>query len=207
MKFSEGLISIFETEVTEHFDNSFKLFNALTGFAAENISSMFVYEQSEKEKLKVGFKNRVFLYPIILSSYAGFEFLMQQLCQLVENNFDHRSSFDPFHRFDLKSSGKFLRGNDSDFSWSINLFNDDLKKDWINLLAYQELRNAIAHYNGNFETIPINKRGKYQKVHKIEGVYLSKNGTFLLEGSLPKEYIEFLHSFIKKLLSSIKSLA
>lgn len=148
--------------------------------------------------------NQTFLHPIILSPYSGFESLLQHLCKWVETNFDFRESVEPFHRYKLKDIGRFLRGNDDHAKWSNNLFDQELKRDWNTLTTYQQLRNLIAHFNGNYQLIPTDKRVQYQQILRIEQLSQGPNGTIILEGKLPKIYIDFLNSFMNKLIERIK---
>jgi hypothetical protein len=204
MKFSEQLISIFESEVFEQFNNANRLGMALTELAYENLQKNINYEYSEISKMHTDLINQTFLHPIILSAYSGFESLLQHLCKWIETDFDFRESVEPFHRYNLKDVGKFLRGNDEQTKWNINLFDQELERDWNTLTTYQQLRNLIVHFNGNYQLIPVDKRAQYQQILKIEHLSQGPNGTIILEGKLPKIYIDFLNSFINNLIRRIK---
>lgn len=204
MRFSEQLISIFETEVFDQFNNAHRLAMSLTELALENMQKDINYEYSEISKLHTDLINQTFLHPIILSAYSGFESLLQHLCKWVETDFDFRESIEPFHRYNLKDIGKFLRGNDDLRNWNSNLFNSEIERDWNTLTNYQQLRNLIAHFNGNYQLVPTDKVDKYQQILNIKHLKQSPNGLIILDGKLPKEYIDFLNSFINKLIERIK---
>lgn len=127
-RFSPLLISIFESEVSYQFMNAHRLSNTLTELSLKNTLSNIGYDHSQVVKFHIDLINQTFLYPIILSTHAGFESLLQQLCKWIETGFDFKDSLDPFDTYTLTDMGNFLRGKDYRSKWDTNLFDKELEK-------------------------------------------------------------------------------
>lgn len=71
-------------------------------------------------------------------------------------------------------------------------------------MRFQKLRNLIAHYNGNYNSIPIYKKKQFQIIYQISNLYKGPNGLIIISSELPEKYIDFLNSFISKLIERVK---
>ncbi|WP_422356339.1 hypothetical protein [Roseivirga pacifica] len=197
------LLKIIHDEVFDSFLGCHRLQSAIQKLTDE-------YEESSREKFQprsqiINLNKQAFLYPVILSTYSIFETLLHRLCKEIESGFSISESSAPFDNYKLHEIKTFLKGKDTETEWKTNVWDKISEDKKQNLIAFQRLRNCLAHYNGDFKAIPEDRLKIFECIKHIDGVELSHNKTVLLSSEFTYRYIEYLSAFVYEVIEQYKN--
>jgi hypothetical protein len=198
------LIEIYESAVFDSFLKCYRLQSIIEEEVFNSKENQPNYKYSKPLRLLTDLNNQAFLYPIILSSYSVFETSLQRLCKEIETDFIIKESNSPFHDYRLADLKKFLKGKDKRVKWKLSLWDDKIGSNWQLVKSFQSLRNCIAHYNGDFKAIPEDRIKYFENIKQLHGIQISPNNTIILSTTFTVNYIEFLNSFIKTVVTNYK---
>lgn len=207
--FSELSISIFRSEVFESNTRLVRLSIAIDDVISEMMEADSGKGDAAKNLtiLEIQFLH----YPILISAFSTFEWLLFRFCRLLESQFDFREikPFPKESRFpDIKNDVKsFLKGKFFGAEWTKNLFSERISKSWDTLLRYQELRNLLTHHNGYWEGLSTPDRDKFQRLVDKDLFQFHSSGFIELKEGLIKLYIETLFGFLNDLIDELENSA
>ena len=191
------LTDIFRIEVDSTFFKLDELALKLTELAVIEIDNNPNYGHSDAITTIIDLNNQIYLYPIIITTSAKFEMLIKQFCKLVYSDFHKFNCFNEVSRYDMKEIGQYLRTGNEKINYLATL-----DKEWQLVLTYQKLRNLLIHFNGDYDSLTDKEIQKFNKVISLETISLSKEKHILIDGQLPKKYIEFHRKFMFNLIKT-----
>jgi len=147
--------------------------------------------------------NIVYFNSLLLGSYSIFETSFKHVCAFVEKH--SNSNLDPFNpdRKILQYCRQYL--SDSKL---VDFTRKEFDSRYTYLTEVNDLRNLIAHYNGNL----IKEKGKsiqhqpdYKKLHKKYLTIMNNGQVFINDDEYIKKFIKTSEGFIKLIIKEFKN--
>lgn len=147
--------------------------------------------------------NFIYFNSLLLGSYSIFEVVFKEICEFVEEYSTPQKEFNQPNRSILKSCRKYL--TDSTF---VNFSRKEIDSKYIYLSKIGDVRNLIAHKNGNImqdKTINLEQQQSYNLFKSMKELTILQNGQIYINNEdFIEHFIQESESFINLIINQLK---